>query len=242
MTVCFALAAVGVILCLISWVRYRNEQAFVAGLADKVLLDAGSPADPGEEIRCLYHFMNNTITLDKGVGSNRPFLRDSAAATLKKKAGLCGERARALIALLRSREIKSRRVVLYGEGKGHVLVEVDYLGRPVILDVFRRPSLQGSLLSLSIRDYLAIPGLGDRWNSFSYFNWDRFQRIPGIRRLLPAYQDRHLSDRLSWVLENPRLIEASASAALALFFILLNGVLFGASRRRKSRSPHGRES
>lgn len=240
--VCFALAIAGALLCLISWDRYRDEQAFVAGLADKVLLDAGSPADRGVEIRNLYHFMIDTVTLDKASARERPFLRDSAAATLKKNAGLCGERARALIALLRSRDITARRVVLYGKNKGHVLVEVDYLGRPVIVDVFRRPSLQGSFLSLSIQDYLAIPGLGDRWSSHSYFNWRRFRRLPGIGRLLPAYRNRPLPAPLSWVLENPRLIEASASAALALFFILLGGALFGASRMRKSRSPLDKES
>lgn len=241
MLVSFALAAAGATSCLISWERYRDEQAFVAGLADTILSGADSLTGEEQEIRFLYNFMDKTVHLNSGDLPDRPFLRDSAAETLQKEAGLCGERSRVLIALLRTRGITARRVFLYGDRKGHVLVEVDYQDLPVIVDVFRRPSLQDRFLALSIHDYLAIPVMGDRWSAYSYFNWRRFFHLPYADKILPDTRHRPLPDTLAWVLESPRLIESLVSASIALLFTVLGGSLLFSSGKEKSRTSRGTE-
>ena len=243
-TLAFAALLVG-LACLavgiLSWDRYCDEEVRVAHLAGRILAAAGPTADEGERIRALSDHVIDTVAIDPRALVNRPVLRHSAAAVLEAGIGYCGERTRAMIALLRASGIRARRVVLHGEvggrPRGHVLVEVDHLGRPVVLEVFRGVIPEARFLTLSIDAYLALPRCRDRWDAYSYFNIRRFRAFPGAGWLLPEHRTRPLPHRLAWLLESPRLLEATIASAAALPFLALGAGLLLGSRRGRSRKP-----
>ena len=123
----------------------------------------------------------------------RPFLRDSAADTLRSGKGHCGEATRAFINMADALGIRARRLYLEGR-KPHVVAEVRLKdGGTVIVDSYDEayiPELE------SLEQVMRRP----EFSYHSSFNWRR-TRMP-----MPSYK-LDLGP-LAYYLENPHALKA----------------------------------
>ncbi|MCA1632762.1 MAG: transglutaminase-like domain-containing protein [Acidobacteria bacterium] len=162
----------------------------------------------------------------------RPFLRESAAGTLRSGKGRCGEATRAFINMADALGIRAQRLYLEGR-KPHVVAEVRLKdGGRVIVDSYDEayiPELE------SLDRVMQRP----EFSYYSSFNWRRL-RLP-----MPVYK-LDLGP-LAYYLENPHAIKAllwfflSASCLSIRFF---SPPVLNYLRRRKSmrvyrKNPHG---
>jgi len=156
-------------------------------------------------------------------GKNRRFWerRPGAWHIWSSRSGTCGDLARLLIVLCSTIGIRARRVYIEGERWGHVVVEVDGFGVPVIADGHADPVTrltEGEQLTLTAANYVVRPTaqIGNRWIGYGYWS-------PRLRWLLPL----PCWNRLKRV-RPPRWVTLSMEILpLEISLVLLSAVLLG---------------
>jgi hypothetical protein len=183
----------------------------------------------------LRDFIRGRVTGAEFSPRSRPFLRDSAAGTLRTGKGRCGEATRAFVNMASSAGIPTRRLYLEGD-KPHVVALVTAPdGRAFVVDASGDAQLP---------EIVALENLAGqkRFTSYSTFGWRRLSLL----RALPS-NDVNLGP-LNYLLENPHALVACLWILLAACALTLTSVLHrklsGASQpvpRRSLSFPPGFE-
>lgn len=192
-------------------VAQRAEDEYVATVAREALRDA-----PGDDlvskVTTLRDYLRTHVRNIEFYAKTRPFLRDSAAETLRMGKGRCGEATRAFINMARAAGIPAQRLYLEG-GKPHVVAVVKTEdGTSLLVDSADTPVLERiePLSQLTSRT---------RFTSYSTLGWRRL-------RLLRKLPSNELSlGPFGYLLENPHALTAcllflSSAASLSLGLVL----------------------
>src|SRR5947209_9319673 len=118
-TTAFALALVFLALGVGEAVRQRGEDEYVRSVAQGVLRDAQA-SDTVSKATALRDYLRTHVRNINFFARTRPFLRDTAADTLRTGKGRCGEATRAFINMARAAGIPAQRLYLEGK-KSHVV-------------------------------------------------------------------------------------------------------------------------
>ncbi|HEX8688014.1 MAG TPA: transglutaminase-like domain-containing protein, partial [Pyrinomonadaceae bacterium] len=159
--------------------------------------------------------------------AGRPFLRDTAADTLRSGRGRCGEAARAFINMARAEGIPAQRLYLEGR-KAHVVAAVvTDDGRTLVVDPTNRFYLP------EVETIAELPRHAE-FATYSTFGWRRM-------RFLRALPSNFVSlGPLAYFFENPHALLALlcflASAAALALAALARGRL---PRRAEGPAPEG---
>ena len=190
-------------------VQHRQDEYVRA--AAREALGGASGADFGARVAALRDYVRARVRNVEFSARGRPFLRDSAAETLRTGKGRCGEAARVFVNLARAAGIPARRLYLEGRKSHVVAVVTDADGRELVVDATNRFYFPG------------VEPLGDlgrhaEFDSYSTFGWRRL-------RLLRALPSNSVGlGPLGYLLENPHallaclcFLSAALSLALAAF-------------------------
>jgi len=105
--------------------RYVCEQRFLKSLLRRLLKHGR--VETRDDLITLKHFLSGSVSYDLSKREDcRPLLRQSAATTLARGEGFCGENARVAIRLLNLGGVRANRLYLQGPRWSHVLVEHDW--------------------------------------------------------------------------------------------------------------------
>ena len=200
-------------------VTQRREDGYVRSQAREALRGAHA-SDFGARVAALRDYVRARVHNTDFSARGRPFLRDTAADTLRAGRGRCGEAARAFVNLARAEGIDAQRLYLDGP-RPHVLavVRADD-GRKLVVDPYESPyvaEVEPVERLLSHPEFTSYSTLG-------------FRRMWPLRSL-PSHEFG--LGPLNYLLENPHalsslLLFAAASLALTLAELL---------RRRPRRAP-----
>lgn len=102
-------------------VKQRRESLYVEGVAREVIHNAGA-RDNRSKVIALRDYLRERVTFRGAPFNDRPFLRATAAETLRSGKGYCGEVTRAFVLLAAAVDIEARRINLYG-ADNHVVAE-----------------------------------------------------------------------------------------------------------------------
>jgi hypothetical protein len=154
----------------------------------------------------------------------RPFLRDTAADTLRLGRGRCGEATRAFINMARAAGIPAQRLYLEGV-KSHVVALIDGEdGRRMIVDSADNPFFAENEPLSNLPNHVGF-------TSASSLEWRRLR----ILRRIPSNEWR--LGPLVYFLENPHALVACLS-----FILSAASLLLAAALTRKLPRPHLRLS
>ena len=104
---------------------YLCEQRSLKALLRRLLKDGR--VETRDDLITLKQFLSERIAYDLSrKDERRPLLRQSAATTLARGEGFCGENARVAIRLLNLGGVRANRLYLQGPRWSHVLVEHDW--------------------------------------------------------------------------------------------------------------------
>lgn len=206
-------------------VAHRREAQYVRLVAGGVAREARAADELSAVVALRDHIRRNVR--HKGYRSRgRPFLRASAAETLRSGKGHCGEATRAFINMADALGIRAQRLYLEGR-KPHVVAEVKLKdGGRVIVDSYDDayiPEIE------TLEQVMRRP----EFDSHSSLNWRRNPlSLPPLKLDLGP---------LAYYLENPHAVKALLYfflAAACVGFRLLRGPVLKRIRRR-SRARRG---
>jgi hypothetical protein len=100
-----------------------QDQRYVASVARQIISDSKA-TDTRSKVLALRDYLRTHISFHDAPTDDRPFLRDSAADTLRSGKGYCGEDTRAFICMAASVGIPAQRINLWGK-RAHVVAEAD---------------------------------------------------------------------------------------------------------------------
>jgi hypothetical protein len=110
-----------------SLVNFYNENKIIKEVANNIDLKDSNHVEIIHMRDDILKKYINSYTSEaelKGWQQNRSILRQSASETILGKTALCGEFTRVMVKLLRQKDIKARRLYLFGKpGSSHVLFE-----------------------------------------------------------------------------------------------------------------------
>jgi Transglutaminase-like superfamily len=195
----FALAAAGVFQA----VKQYRETSYVNQMAQKVSAQAGTK-DTKTTIVALRDYLRQNVRREHFPPQGRPFLRNTAAETLRSGKGRCGESTRAFIIMADALGIRAQRLYLEGRRRHVVALATLDTGEQVIVDSSDRPYF---------RDLESLSQLSKHpeFDSYSSFNQRRtFVSLP-LRAV-------HIG-RFATFVENPHTLQA------ALWFFLAAGLV-----------------
>ena len=122
-----------------SFLSYRDNQ-YVGSVARRVVQEANA-ADAQAKVIALRDYLRRHVRYQEAAVEGRPFLRDSAAETLRSGQGYCGEVSRAFIVMADTVGIRAQRINLYGRSP-HVVAEAELApGNRVIVDCQNPPQI-----------------------------------------------------------------------------------------------------
>lgn len=203
--------------------RYHRDDQFVRAVAERVVREAGA-TDTRAKVVALRDYLRGHIG-NEGLardGAGRPFLRESAAETLRSGKGLCGEVSRAMIVMARSLGIRAQRVNLYGSSQ-HVVAEVEIAPHEYVIVDAQNPPWIPDMERLD--KAILRPEFGD----YSTLNLRRLH----LQRFIPRIKlDMGL---LTIWLERPHLIRATfffLAALLVLGVVILRYAVRGFLHQR----------
>ena len=198
---------VAVTMFFIEAVRQRQESRYVKAVAGEIVQKAGAD-DNRSRVIALRDYLRERITFNGAMHDQRPFLRASAAETLRSGAGYCGEVTRAFINMAAAVGIKAQRINLYGKDN-HVLAEVVLQpGERVLVDSQNPPQVR----ELETLDEVI---LRTGYDDYSTLNLRRLRLNWLVSRI------RLELGPLTYFLENPLALKS------ALWFTLLVTMLLG---------------
>jgi hypothetical protein len=153
----------------------------------------------------LRDYVRRNVSHKEYPGRGRPFLRDTAAETLRSGRGHCGEATRAFINMAGALGIRAQRLYLEGR-RPHVVAEVELRdGGRLIVDSYDEayiPDLE------TLDDVMRRP-------QFSHYSSLNFRRTP--LALAPRRLDL---GPLSYFMENPHALKSLVWLALAVGLVL----------------------
>ena len=192
---------------------YLREQQSLKALLRR-LLEHGRVETRDDLIR-LKRFLSERISYDISKRDDwRPLLRQSAATTLTRGVGFCGENARVAIRLLNLGGVRANRIYLRGPRWSHVLVEHDWESGLRLFDGHSDP---GTLLRdedvgrISPGDFERLPNAYRDLNPWIASFRIKLPKRPGFWRALSQYRAPRL---IVAVAESPDLVRALAGFAL----------------------------
>ncbi|HZF39394.1 MAG TPA: transglutaminase-like domain-containing protein [Blastocatellia bacterium] len=113
--------------------KQRQESRYVKVVAEEIVRKAGA-GDNRSRVIALRDYLRGHVTFRGAPHDDRPFLRATAAETLRSGKGYCGEVTRAFICLAAAVGVKAQRINLYGSDN-HVVAEAELgPGERVLVD------------------------------------------------------------------------------------------------------------
>jgi len=113
--------------------KQRWESRYVKAIAERIVQKAGAE-DNRSRVIALRDYLRERVTFYDAAHDERPFLRATAAETLRSGKGYCGEVTRAFIRLAAAVGIRAQRINLYGSDN-HVVAEAElWPGERVLVD------------------------------------------------------------------------------------------------------------
>jgi hypothetical protein len=219
----FGLACLALTLLAAGMFEVREQQRqdeYVRAVTREAL--AGVPADDFDaKVLALRDYVRTHVRNIEFKGLTRPFLRDTAADTLRTGKGRCGEAARVFVNMARAAGISAQRLYLEGE-KSHVIaVVVRDDGAVLIVDSSADPTY--------FQDVEPLSALSKHNEFRTFSSWRRTRAL----RSLPS---NFVSlGPLAYLFENPH-------ALLACLCFLASAATFTlaayAARRLLSGRPH----
>lgn len=178
-------------------IRQRADDQYVRSVTFDVLNDSPK-TDLVSKITALRDYLRTHVRNIDFSARTRPFLRNTAADTLRMGKGRCGEATRTFINMARAAGIPAQRLYLEGRKgeKAHVVAIVDGEdGSRLIVDAADRP------LFADIEPLSNLP----RHEEFTYYSTFEWRRSRLLRKLAP----NELSlGPLIYLLENPHALVA----------------------------------
>jgi hypothetical protein len=201
----WAAVLMSLMMCLVESIRQNKSSEFVSSVAWTVVNDAKA-TDSRSRVIALRDYLRKNITYDGAPVESRPFLRATAAETLRSGKGYCGEVTRAFIRMADAVGIRSQRINLFGQ-KLHVVAEAELRpGDNVIVDSQNPPHIK----DLEILDRIILRPEYDDYSTLNLrrlkLNW-LFSRIK--LKVGP----------LTYWTENPHALKAGLWMTLALTLI-----------------------
>ena len=195
----------------------RRQDEYVRAVTREAL--AGVPDDFDAKVTALRDYVRAHVRNVEFARWTRPFLRDTAADTLRTGKGRCGEASRVFVNMARAAGIPAQRLYLEGE-KSHVIaVAAREDGSVVVVDSSADPTYFPELQPLS-----AITAHGE------FDTYSTFRRTRALRALPPNYVSL---GPVAYFIENPH-------ALLALFCLLASAVLLASALFATRGLPHRR--
>jgi hypothetical protein len=118
-----AIIAIALTMSSIEAVEQHQESLYVKAVAGEVVRKAGAE-DNRARVIALRDYLRERVTFQGAPYDVRPFLRATAAETMRSGKGYCGEVTRAFIRLAGAAGIKAQRINLYGKDN-HVVAEAE---------------------------------------------------------------------------------------------------------------------
>jgi len=195
----------------------RRQDEYVRAVTREAL--TGVPDNFDAKVVALRDYVRTHVRNIEFKGLTRPFLRDTAADTLRAGKGRCGEAARVFVNMARAAGINAQRLYLEGE-KSHVITVVGREdGTVLIVDSSADPTYFQDLEPLSALTTHA------EFRTFS--TWRRTRAL----RALPS--NFVGLGPLAYLFENPH-------ALLACFCLLASALTFALAAYTARRLPHRR--
>jgi hypothetical protein len=217
----FVLAPVFLISGVGESIRQHDDDEYVRALTQDVLR-AAPGNDLDSKVTAMRDYLRAHVHDTNFYADRRPFLRDTAADTLRMGRGRCGEATRAFISMARVAGIRAQRLYLDGV-KAHVVALVDGAdGKRLIVDSADNPFFANNEPLSNLPQHVGF-------NSASSLEWRRLR----ILRRLPS--NEWSLGPLVYFLENPHALVACLSfilsAASLLFALILKSRLPRTHRR-----------
>jgi hypothetical protein len=201
----FALALALLSLAVAEAVKQKREDDYMLSQLREALRDVPS-GDFGARLTALRDYVRARVHNVDFSARGRPFLRDTAAETLRAGKGRCGEAARVFVNLARESGINAQRLYLDG-ARPHVLAVVRTEdGRRLVVDAYESPYVPEVE---PIERLLSHP-------EFTSYSTLGFRRMWPLRSL-PMHE--FALGPLNYLLENPHALTSLlwfAASALAL--------------------------
>jgi len=113
--------------------KQLQESRYVKAIAEGIVQKAGA-GDNRSRVIALRDYLRERVSFQGAPDADRPFLRATAAETLRSGKGYCGEVTRAFIRLSAAVGIRAQRINLYGSDN-HVVAEAELRpGERVLVD------------------------------------------------------------------------------------------------------------
>jgi len=185
--------------------QYRNG-LYIKAVAEEVVRKANA-TDNRARVIALRDYLHKHVSFQDAPMEDRPFLRASAAETLRSGKGYCGEVTRAFIRMADAVGIRAQRINLYGR-VNHVVAEVELRpGERVIVDNQNPPLLH----ELEPLDHVI---LRPEYTDYSTLNLRRLRLSWLVSRIKLEIGP------LTYWSESPHALEASLWLAVALILLL----------------------
>lgn len=207
-------------------VRQYREGQYVKAIAKEIVQKAGA-VDNRSRVIALRDYLRERVTFREARHDDRPFLRATAAETLRSGKGYCGEVTRAFINMAAAVGVQAQRINLYG-GANHVVAEAELRpGEEALVDSQNPPHVR----DLEPLDQVI---LRPEYNDYSTLN---------LRRLRLNWLAPHVKlelGPLTYWIENPHALKSGLWLALAMT-LLAGKFLFigGRSPARKLLARRG---
>ncbi|MFN2416512.1 MAG: transglutaminase-like domain-containing protein [Pyrinomonadaceae bacterium] len=205
--IALALLAVGAAESLVQ----RRQDDYVRAVTREALGGA-TGQDIDSKVAALRDYVRTHVRNVDFSAHGRPFLRDTAAETLRSGRGRCGEATRVFVNMARAAGIPAQRLYLEGR-RAHVVAAVEAGdGRTLVVDATER---------FYLREVETIGGLSRHaeFTSYSTFGWRRLSLLRALPSNLVSLGP------LAYLFENPHALLAwlcylSSAAALLLAALL----------------------
>ena len=195
-TVAFFLAAV------YEYVQYRREQAWLGERAREIV-GAASATTTQDKVLALRGYVRQHVHYEALSKEDRPYLRDTAKATLETGQGYCGEAVRAYINLAAQVGVNAQRVNLHGRLQ-HVVAETEVSpGKWVLVDV--QDNLDANKF-LDAKSMTVDQLINDPDSPFYDYSNLNLRRVPLVSSVVQRVKLHN--GPLTWLVENPTLLKA----------------------------------
>jgi hypothetical protein len=197
----------------------RRQDEYVRAVTREAL--ANVPADFDAKVTALRDHVRTHVRNVQFAGLTRPFLRDTAADTLRTGRGRCGEAARVFVNMARAAGIGAQRLYLEGERSHVVAVVTRADGAALVVDSSADPNYFPELEPLS-----ALSARGE-FRTFS--TWRRPRALRGLPSNFVSLGP------LAYLFENPHALLAALCFIASASTLLLS--VYTARRPAHAR-PH----
>jgi hypothetical protein len=205
------LAPAFLVLGVVEAIEQRDDDVYVRAVTQDILRDAPGD-DPDSKVTAIRDYLRTHVRDIWFYADRRPFLRDTAADTLRMGRGRCGEATRAFINMARAAGIPAQRLYLEGV-KSHVVALIDGAdGRRTIVDSADNPFFAENEPLSNLPNHVGF-------TSASSLEWRRLR----ILRRIPSNEWR--LGPLVYFLENPHALVACLSFILSAASLLLAAAL-----------------